>query len=68
MVSKMGVLPGREPQAPVQQALQRLYPSLQAEFPGSSGVLPALSFSLLTKVRKLGFKTGEETACGGFSV
>ena len=68
MVPKMDVLPGREPQAPVQQTLQRLYPSLQAEFPGSSGILPALSFSPLPKVQELGLKMGKETTCRGFSV
>ena len=66
MASGMGVLPGRERQAPVQQALQGLCPPLQAEFPGSGGVLPALSFSPFKKVQKLVLKMGEETACGGF--
>ena len=68
MASGMGVLPGRERQAPVQQALQRLCPSLQAEFSGGGGVLSALSFPPFQKVRELGFKMGEETGCGGFSV
>lgn len=68
MASGMGVLPGREREAPVQQALQRLRPSLQAEFPGGGGVLSALSFPPFQKVRELRFKMGEETACGGFSV
>ena len=68
MASGMGVLPGRERQAPVQQALQRLCPPLQTEFPGGGGVLPTLSFPPFQKVRELGFKMGEETACGGFSV
>ena len=68
MAVGMGVLPGRERQAPVQQTLQGLCPSLQAEFPGGGIVLPALSFPPFQKVRELGFKTGEETACGGFSV
>ena len=31
-------------------------------------VLSALSFPPFQKVRELGFKMGEETACGGFSV
>ena len=44
MASGMGVLPGRERQAPVQQALQGLYPSLQTGFPGGGVVLSALSF------------------------
>ena len=47
MASGMGVLPGRERQAPVQQALQGLCPSLQAEFPDGGGILSALSFSPL---------------------
>ena len=68
MASGMGVLPGRERQTPVQQAMQGLYPSLQAEFPGGGGVLSALSFPPFQKVRELGFKMGEETGCGGFSV
>ena len=68
MASGMGVLPGRERQASVQQALQGLCPSLQAEFPGGGGVLSALSFSPFPKVQELGFKMGEETACVGFSV
>lgn len=68
MASGMGVLPGRERQASVQQALQGLRPSLQAELPGCGGVLPTLSFPPFQKVRELGFKMGEETACGGFSV
>lgn len=62
------VLSERERQAPVQQALQRLCSPLQAEFPGGGGVLPALSFPPFQKVRELGFKIGEETVCGGFSV
>ena len=66
MASGMGVLPGRERQAPVQQALQGLCPSLQAEFPGGGGILSALSFPPFQKVRELGFKMGEETACSGF--
>ena len=68
MASGMGVLPGRERQAPVQQAMQGLCPSLQAEFPGGGVVLSALSFPPLQKVWELGFKTGEATAYGGFSV
>ena len=68
MASGMGVFSGWERQAPVQQALQGLRPSLQAEFPGGGGVLPALSFPPLQKVQELGFKMGKETACGGFSV
>ena len=68
MASGMGVLPGRERQAPVQQALQGLCPSLQTEFPGGGGVLSALSFPPFQKARELGLKMGEETACGGFSV
>ena len=68
MASGMGVLPGRERQTQVSQALQGLRPSLQAEFPGGGGVLPALSFPPFQKVRKLGFKMSEETACVGFSV
>ena len=31
-------------------------------------VLSALSFPPFQKVQELGFKMGEETACGGFSV
>jgi len=42
--------------------------SLQAELPDGGGVLPALSFPPFPKVQKLGFKMGEKTACGGFSV
>lgn len=68
MASGMGVLPGRERQAPVQQALQGLCPSLQAEFPGGGGVLPKLSFSPFQKTQELGFKIGEETAYGSFLV
>ena len=68
MASGMGVLPGRERQTPVQQALQGLRSSLQAKFPGGGVVLSAPSFPPLQKVRELGLKTGEETACGGFSV
>ena len=68
MASGMGVLPGRERQAPIQQALQRLCPSLQAEFSGGGVDLSALSFPPFQKVWRLGFKIGEETACGGFSV
>ena len=48
--------------------MQGLCPSLQAEFPGGGVVLSALSFQPFQKVRELGFKMGEETACGGFSV
>ena len=66
MASGMGVLPGRERQASVQQALQGLCPSLQAEFPGGGGVLSALSFPPFQKVRELGFKTGKETAVAFF--
>ena len=66
MASGMGVLPGRERQAPVQQALQGLCPSLQAEFPGGGVVLSALSFPPFQKVRELGFKTGKETAVAFF--
>ena len=58
MASGMGVLPGRERQAPVQQAMQGLCPSLQAEFPGGGVVLSALSFPPFPKVQKLGFKMG----------
>ena len=68
MASGMGVLPGRKRQASVQQALQGLCPSLQAELPGGSVVLSTLSFPPFQKVRELGFKTGEKTACGGFFV
>ena len=68
MASGMGVLPGRERQAPVQQALQGLCPSLQAEFPGGGVVLSALSFPPLQKVRELEFKIGDKTTCIGFSV
>ena len=68
MASGMGVLPGRERQAPVQQAMQGLCPSLQAEFPGGGVVLSALSFPPFQEVRELGFKMGEETACGDFFV
>ena len=68
MASGMGVLPGRERQAPVQQAMQGLCSSLQAEFPGGGIVLSALSFPPFQKVRELGFKTCEKTACVGFSV
>ena len=67
MASGMGVLLGRERQTPVQQAMQGLCPSLQAEFPGGGVVLSALPFPPFQKVRELGFKIGEETACGGFS-
>ena len=38
--------------------MQGLCPSLQAEFPGSGGVLPALSFPPLQKAQELGFKMG----------
>ena len=48
--------------------MQGLCPSLQAEFPGGGVVLSALSFPPFQKVRELGFKTGKETGCGGFSV
>ena len=68
MASGMGVLPGRERQAPVQQAMQGLCPSLQAEFPGGGGILSALSFLPFQKVWELGFKMGGKTACGGFFV
>ena len=68
MASGMGVLPGRERQAPVQQALQGLCPSLQAELPGGGVVLSALSFPPFEKMQELGFKTGQGTACVGFSV
>ena len=68
MASGMGVLPGREWQAPVQQALQGLCPSLQAEFPGGGVVLSALSFPPFQKVQELEFKIGDKTACIGFSV
>ena len=68
MAPGISVLPGRERQTPVQQALQGLCPSLQAEFPGGGGVLSALSFPPFQKVRELGSKMGEETACGGFPV
>ena len=68
MASGMGVLPGRERQTPVQQAVQGLCPFLQAEFPGGGVVLSALSFPPLQKTQELGLKMGEETACVGFSV
>ena len=68
MASGMGVLSGRERQAPVQQAMQGLCPSLQAEFPGGGVVLSALSFSPFPKVQELGFKMGEKIACVSFSV
>ena len=68
MASGMGVFPGRERQAPVQQALQGLCPSLQAEFPGGGGVMSALSFPPFEKTQELRFKTGQGTACGGFPV
>ena len=68
MASGMVVLPRRERQMPEQQAMQGLCPSLQAELPGGNVVLSALSFPLFQKVRELGFKMDEETACGGFSV
>ncbi len=58
MASGMGVVPGRERQAPVQQALQGLRPSLQAELPGGGGVLPTLSIPSFQKVKGLGFKMG----------
>lgn len=64
----MVLLPGGERPPQVQQDLQGLCPSLQAEFPGGGVVLSALSFQPFQKVRELGFKMGEETACGGFSV
>lgn len=50
MASGMGVLPGRERQASVQQALQGLCPSLQAEFPGASHRLSTLPVHTLEKV------------------
>ena len=68
LASGMGVLPGRERQASVQQALQGLCPSLQAEFPGGGGVLSALSFPPFQKVQELRFKMGRKIACGGFFV
>lgn len=37
-------------------------------FRAVGGVLSALSFSSFQKVRELGFKMGEETACGDFIV
>ena len=43
MASGMGLLPGRERQAPVQQALQRMRPSLQTEFADGDGA-PAFYF------------------------
>ena len=64
----MGFLPGRERPPQVQQDLQGLCPPLQAEFQGGSSVLSALSFPSLQKVRELGLKMEEKTACGGFSV
>ena len=67
MASGMSVLPGRERQASVQQTLQGLCPSLQAELPGGGGVLSALSFPPFQKARELGFKMGKEIACVGFS-
>ena len=66
MASGMDVLPGRERQAPVQQALQGLCPSLQAEFPGGGGVLSALSFPPFQKVRELGFKIGKKPPVEAF--
>lgn len=66
MAFGMVVLPGRKRRTPVQQALQGLCPSLQAEFPGGGGVLSALSFSSFQKVRELGFKIGKETAVAFF--
>ena len=68
MASGMVVLPGRERQAPVQQALQGLYSSLQAEFPGGGGILSPLSFPPFQKTQELGLKIGEETAYGSFFV
>ena len=68
MASGMGVLPGRKRQASVQQALQGLCPSLQTEFSGGGGVLPALSFPPFQKVRELGFKQAKKIACDGFFV
>ena len=44
MASGMSVLPERERQAPIQQALQRLCPSLQTEVSDCGGIVPALSF------------------------
>lgn len=64
----MGFLPGGERPPQVQQGLQGLCPSLQAEFPGGGAVLSALSFPPLPKTQKLGSKTGQGTDCGGFSV
>ena len=64
----MGFLPGGERPPQVQQGLQGLCPSMQAEFSGGGGVLPALSFPPFQKVQELGLKMGEETAYGGFSV
>ena len=37
-------------------------------YPCKQSFLSALSFQPFQKVRELGFKMGEETACGGFSV
>lgn len=68
MASGMGVLPGRERQAPIQQALQRLCPPMQAEFSGGGVDLSALSFPPFQKVQELEFKIGDKTACIGFSV
>ena len=48
--------------------MQGLCPSLQAELPGCGVVLSALSFPPFEKTQELGFKTGEGTACVGFSV
>lgn len=64
----MVLLPGGERPPQVQQDLQGLCPSLQAEFPGGGVVLSALSFPPFQKVRELGFKTVKETGCDGFSV
>ena len=64
----MVLLPGGEWPPQVQQNLQGLCPSMQAEFSGGGSVLPTLSFLPLPKVQELGFKISEEPACVGFSL
>jgi len=48
----MGFLPGGERPPQVQQGLQGLCPSLQAELPGSSYLLPSLPVHTLEKVQR----------------
>lgn len=48
----VGFLPGRERPPQVQQGLQGLCPSLQAELPGSSYLLPSLPVHTLEKVQR----------------